>query len=96
MDELNKTYSMADKRASAQLFTLTDVLAGIDAWRMEHLSRATRVRLSPAIYERLHQEMHVAPQGHLTIHTIFGLKVLVDPTLKHGEWRLEGSQESEG
>jgi hypothetical protein len=88
---MEKTYSIADKAASAALFSYEDLLGSLDDWHHEHRNMPAKLVLSPALYERMNR-WEGQPSG-VTMQTFYGMPILIDPSLKHGEWRFEAKEE---
>ena len=90
---MSEIHSMADKQASAQLFTLDDLLRTLDEWRSQRLDMPAQLRLSPALYRKLAELCSVPATS--TAATFYGIPLLVDPKLKHGEYVFDPLAEDE-
>ena len=80
-------HTVASKDKSAELFTFADLLQSKEAYEMEYIKAPIGIEVSPAIYRRLH-ELTPSPTKDLTMQSIYGLIIKVDPSLKPGEWKL--------
>lgn len=90
---MEKTYSIADKATNVRVFTLDDLLRTMDEWTLAHQCRPGRLWLSPALHRHLGT---LANNGQeITVQTFYGMQILVDPALRHGEWRFEAAKEQD-
>lgn len=78
-------HSTADFSKSTKSITLEDLILTKSKWEIENIAIPQGIEVSPAVYRRLHE---LLGSKDLTIQTFHGLEVIVDPKLKHGEWRF--------
>ena len=80
--------SISKHPKSADIITEEDLLDSLMSYRKDFVGNATKMDVSPAIYRKICKM--VQPDGKLLdVVEFYGMKIMIDPSLKPGEWRLE-------
>lgn len=80
--------------------TLTDIQRDLNRWRTDHPGitgtvghRPARVALNPVEWREmvadLKRDQYTLRDERAVVATLFGMRVIEDPTLEPGAWRLE-------
>lgn len=76
---------MSEMKKSVDLLTVDDIMLTKTQIELEMMRIPKGMKVSPAVYSKLHELLDTQD---LTIQTFYGMKVIVDPDLKHGEWKF--------